>query len=185
MHTTGNAHKADQILASEKGTALISALLVLMLLTFIGITSTRTTIDEKAVVRSDSIFQQDFYLAESASLEGIQRLDNESTPEELLAPLIVSGAANEGLLVHYTAPDLEDYLTNLDFSGDGTISGSDDGFNPSENDPDTFRLVVQMPIQAGSSLALGSSRLYSYYSVGLSEAQGGRAMIITGYKKRL
>ncbi len=189
MHITGTAHRADQIVANEQGTALISSLLVLMLLTFIAITSTQTTIVEKAVVRSDSIFQQDFYLAESASLEGIQRLDNESTPEELLAPLLVTGTSNnDGLLINFTDPDTENYLENLDASlvgnNDGYISGNDDGFDVSENDPETFRLVIQMPIQAGSSLALGSSRQYSYSSYGLSEANGGRVLISTGYKRR-
>ena len=189
MHTTGTMHKTEQLLADEQGTALISSLLVLMLMTFIAIASTQTTIVEKAVVRSDSIFQQDFYLAESASLEGIQRLANESTPEELLAPLIVTGTSNnDGLLINFSDPDTENYLENIDASlvgnNDGTISGSDDGFDVSENDPATFRLVIQMPIQAGSSLALGSSRQYNYNSYGLSEAHGGRVMISTGYKRR-
>ncbi len=174
------------LLANEQGTAIITALLILMLLTFIGITSTRTTITEKSVIRSDAVFEKSFYLAESAALEGVQRLVNESTPDELLAPLIKPGVSNnDGLLVLADAKEPENDLANCDSQGDGDIDGND-SFDACELDPgnETYRLVVQLPISSGSSLGLGSSRLYSYASYGLTEAQGGRAMIKIGYKRR-
>ena len=175
----------NTLFANEQGTAIITVLLILMLLTFIGITSTRTTVTEKAVIRSDAVFEQSFYLAESAALEGIQKLANESTPDELLAPLITAASNNNGLLIPADAQQPENDLANCDSDGDGDIDGNDIP-DVCVLDPDntTRRLVVQLPISSGSSLGLGSSRVYSYASYGLTEAQGGRSMIKVGYKKR-
>lgn len=182
--THGDARK-NILVGNERGTAIITVLLILMLLTFIGITSTRTTVTEKAVIRSDAVFERSFYLAESAALEGVQKLANESAPEELLAPLITAASNNNGLLISADAREPENDLANCDSDGDGDIDGNDIS-DICVLDPDntTRRLVVQLPISSGSSLGLGSSRLYSYVSYGLTEAQGGRAMIKIGYKKR-
>lgn len=175
----------NNILAGEEGVAIVTVLLLLMLLSFIAITSTQTSITEKSIIRSDAIFEQGFYLAESAAMEGIQRLDNETEPDELLAPLIETGVSeNDGLLIAAIEDDdpMNDML-NLDSNTDGMITG-DDTFDVSELNADTYRLVVQQPIEAGHSLALGSSRLYGYLSYGLTEANGGKAMVKVGFKKR-
>ena len=181
-------------LCSEKGTAIIVTLLILVLLTLVALTATQTTVTEKAAIRSESIFQQDFYLAESAAMEGVQRLENESSPQELLVPLLKSGANNEELIINVADPNEPDNdLANLDTDGDSDIDGTDfysSSHNTtntlSEIDPanETYRMVVQLPITSGNSLALGGSRLYSYLSYGFSESKGGRAMVKVGYKKR-
>ena len=174
---------------NEEGVAIITVLLILMLLTFVGITATNTTISEKKMVRSEAIFERDFFLSESAAMEGVQKMANESTPEELLAPLITTGANNEGILISADPREPENDQKNLDTDSDNQVDKSD--FNGSakaisEVDPKnlTFRRVVQLPIQSGDSLGLGTSRIYSYASYGYSENSGGRAMIKVGYRKR-
>ena len=74
--------------ANEHGVAIVAALLILMLLSFVAITMTDTTIFEKKMVRSEAIFKKAFYNAESAAFEGVQKLENEASPYELLAPLV-------------------------------------------------------------------------------------------------
>jgi hypothetical protein len=180
---------SSQPVSNENGTAIVAALLILLLLTFVAITATDTTITEKAAVRSEAIFEQDFYLAESAALEGIQKMENQDDPEELLAPLIESGAENEGLLASEDTSaeegdDKDQVATDVD--GDTVIEDDEiaASMDPSELDADTYRMVVQRPIASGSSLGMGSSRLYEYTSYGYSMANDGRAMINIGYKKR-
>ena len=179
------------IIENDEGVAIITVLLILMLLTFVGITATNTTTSEKKMVRSESIFERDFFLSESAAMEGVQKMANESTPEELLAPLVktVTTAKNYGLLVDANSDEPENDVKNLDSDNNNQVDQAD--FNSSakaisEIDPKnlTFRRVVQLPIQSGDSLALGSSRMYSYASYGYSENSGGRAMIKVGYRKR-
>ncbi len=174
---------------NEEGVAIVAVLLILMLLTFVGITATNTTISEKKMVRSESIFERDFFLSESAAMEGVQKMANESTPEELLAPLITTGANNEGVLVSADPEEPENDVKNLDSDSNNQIDKTDFNGSPkaiSEVDPKnlTFRRVVQLPIQSGDSLGLGASRIYSYASYGYSENSGGRAMIKVGYRKR-
>ena len=77
-------HTEFAIAGNEQGVAIITVLLLLVLLTIGGIVMTNTVITEKRIVRSDAIFEQSFYYAEAGSLEGVQKLENETDPEELL-----------------------------------------------------------------------------------------------------
>ncbi len=181
---------------NEEGVAIITVLLILMLLTFVGITATNTTTSEKKMVRSKTVFDRVFLFAESASMEGVQKMANESTPEELLAPLITTGANNEGVLVNADSKEPENYRKNIDGNppnphgnnngriDKGDFAGCPNCISEVDANNNTFRLVVQLPIQSGDSLALGSSRVYTYASFGYSENWGGRAMVDVGFRKR-
>ncbi len=170
---------------NEQGTAIVAALLILLLLTFVAIMATDTTTTEKAIVRSDSVFERNFYRAESAALEGIQKLANESSPQELLAPLITTDANNANLLRAADSQDPDNDVANLDISGDSEVD-KNDFLETSQIDSDnsTYRAVVQKPIQSGNSLGMESSRLYDYVAYGYSEGNRGRAMVKIGFKKR-
>jgi hypothetical protein len=60
-------------LKEEEGFILIIALLILFLLTVLGISATNTTSLELQVALNDSIHKQNFYRAEAANLEGMQK----------------------------------------------------------------------------------------------------------------
>ncbi len=170
---------------NEQGTAIVAALLVLLLLTFVALMATDTTTTEKAVVRSDAVFERNFYLAESAAMEGIQKLANENSPQELLAPLLTSGAKNANLLRAANSQEPDNDVANLDLSGDNEVD-SNDFLETSQLDSknSTYRAVVQEPIQSGNSLGMESSRLYDYVAYGYSEGNRGRALVKIGFKKR-
>ncbi len=173
---------------NQQGTAIISALLILMLLSFIAITATNTTITEKSMVRSEAIFEKSFFLAESAAMEGLQKLANKSDPNDLLASLATqtgSTSDNKDLLVSADANAPHNDEANLDTTGAEGFGPEDIANMESSNVGNaTKRMVVQLPIGSGSSLGLGASRLYSYTSFGFTEANSGRALIKVGYKKR-
>ncbi|GBE53516.1 hypothetical protein BMS3Bbin14_02014 [bacterium BMS3Bbin14] len=175
-------------LKNEQGTAIIAALLILMLLTFMAIAATNTTISEKAMVRSESIFEQNFYKAESAAMEGVQQMTNATLPQNLLAAL------NPGpLLRPANSKDSQSDLLNLDTNGDGVIDNNDTFDVTSQIGTNTHLIVIQMPIDSGSSKSLTqtSSRLYNYVAYGLSMADPdstGRFLSVSivkiGFKKR-
>ena len=175
-------------LKNEQGTAIIAALLVLMLLTFMAIAATNTTISEKAMVRSESIFEQNFYKAESAAMEGVQQIANATLPKNLLAAL-----STGTLLRSADSKDPQSDLANLDTNGDGVINNNDTFDSTSKIGPNTYRIVIQMPIASGSSKSLTqtNSRLYTYVAYGLSMADRdstGRFISVSivkiGFKKR-
>ena len=62
------------ILKNEQGSAIVIAMLTLMVVTIIGVSSSNKTASELQVVRNDGIYKRNLYLAEGAAQEGIQRL---------------------------------------------------------------------------------------------------------------
>jgi Tfp pilus assembly protein PilX len=178
----------SNIAENEDGIAIVSVLLILLLLSIIAVTMTNTTITDKSIVRSEAIFEQGFYLAESGASEGIQRLDNESDPEELLAPLLTASSENKDLLVNQNEDAPEDDRKQLatDDNTDGTIDDHEliAGMNPTDLSANTYRLVVQMPTGFGNSLALGQTRQYEYMAYGVSMNNKTTSMIKMGYRKR-
>lgn len=174
-------------LKNEQGTAIIAALLVLMLLTFMVIASTDTTISEKTMVRSETIFEQNFYKAESAAMEGVQQIANSTKPKDLL-PALSTGT----LLRSANSQNPQSDLANLDTNGDGVIDNGDTFDTTSKIGPNTYRIVILMSGSGNSkSLTQTGSRLYTYAAYGLSMADKdstGRFLSVSivkiGFKKR-
>ena len=194
------------ITRNENGVVMVATLLILMLLSFVAITMTDTTFFEKKMVRGEAIFKKAFFHAESAAFEGAQRLENvpsTNAAQEILGPVLDTNSEFYNILLvgdDEEPSNLEETLNNFppgtalppgtpvissDYLNRGTPADqTDDLGETSEQDDETYRLIVQQPIPSGSSLALGQSRLYSYNTYGFSESLDGRALIKLGYKKR-
>lgn len=198
----------DRVADNENGTAIVAALLILLLLTFIAITATDTTVNEKAMIRSESIFDQTFSLAESAALEGLQKLasvDNDKV-DDLLPKRLSGTSVNKNLLMESEDDNTEDIFDILDENDDNIVDRHDyyndangngkfdsgekltnPSFEKSELGDETYRTAMILPIANGDSLSLttANSRLYRYNTYGLSEANGGKSLILIGYKRRI
>jgi len=155
---------------NEQGTAIIAALLILMLLSFVAITSTDTTISETSMVRSATTFEQNLYKAESEAMAGVQQMTNRTKPRDLLAAL-----STGTLLRSADSQDPQSNLANLDTNGDGVIDNRDT-FYTDNNDPlnskplqnMNYRIVIQLPSHGSSLNLTPTSRLYNYAAYGLS-----------------
>ncbi|WP_319585227.1 pilus assembly PilX N-terminal domain-containing protein [uncultured Desulfobulbus sp.] len=199
---------SSRLLGNENGTAIVTALLILMLLTFVALTATDTTVNEKAMVRNEAVFEQNFAQAESAALEGLQKLASKKNDEmEALVPKRLSGTSdNKDLLTDSDSDEVADIMDVLDVNGDGVVDKNDiytdsNGnkkfdageelataqFEPSKQGTEVFRSGMMLPIAIGDSLSLttAKSRLYRYNMFGLDEELGGKAMIKIGYKRRI
>jgi Tfp pilus assembly protein PilX len=171
---------------NQNGTAIITALLILMLLTFVALVATNTTMDEKAMVRSEAVFEQVFDLAESADLEGIQLLADASADCSLQAN-VTGACTTNGILDQADLDDEDNDMVNLDKNGDNIISGANDFVASQRSSIDatnnTYRKIYQKKIEGGS-LGLDTSRNYSYNAYGFSEKYNSRVLIKMGYRKR-
>jgi len=166
------------------GVTIVVVLLLLMLLSIVGVTATKTVVNEKRIVRSEAVFEKSFYYAEAGSLEGIQKLENATEYTELLPTLVEDGSENKDLLYSADDDDPDDDSLNLDLDDDGEFDQEDLAVaDVTDIDMDSHRIAVLMPID-GSSLSLSSTRLYSYMVYGTSNANGGNAKVKIGYKKR-
>ncbi len=161
---------------NEEGFILVICLLVMLVLTVIGIAATNNTTVELQVAGNEKIYITGFYLAEAASYEGAQRLENEPDPDNMKAPRTsfrwLFGSEkrddlldnddewdnNDGLDSGLTGGDSIVRLTGLDF---GVIKGG-----------------------KGSSLKMTSTSVYGFALMGRSEMRNSKKIIEVGYKKR-
>ncbi len=145
------------ILNNEKGSAIVIALLVLSVLTIIGISSTNISTTELGIVRNEQIYQINFYLAESSAYEAAVRLERESDTTQL-----IPGTSGHNWL------------------NDDTTDNSD----ASQFDANATYSAVAKGVRGGSSLDMGSTRLYEFAVFGRSAANNGAELIEIGYLKR-
>lgn len=158
------------ILKGEDGSIVVIALMILVVLTLLGISATRTAETEIQIARNENIFKQNLYLAECAAMAGAQMLENE-TDITILEDLSLNW-------LHSSLPD--------------TDIRSDTNWNPSNNnsnqvlDTTTRYLAVYQGIAPGSSMDIGGqpTSLHQFVVYGCSTKNYGEALIEVGYRRR-
>lgn len=171
---------------NERGVVLVVALLMMVALTIIGIAATSTTMLELQIAGNSKVSTMNFYTAESAALEGAQRLINE-TSEAVLLPAINNSSQSADLVrsAASTSTGLTADKDNLDYDGDGNIDIND--LSPSlmtVANATVGEVVTLNGVKSGSSLGMDTSRVYDYTSYGVSQSNRGNIIIKVGVKKR-
>jgi len=70
---------------NQNGSAMVIALMVLLLLTLAGIAATNLSVTESFIVRNSGIHKQNLQLAEMAALEGLREILTRNGAQELIA----------------------------------------------------------------------------------------------------
>ena len=183
-------------LNNENGSAIVMALMILVILTIIGIASSTNTVFELQIVRNEAMYRRNFYRAESAIVESAQRLEDETIAANLLPDTSPFNWLNAAL----GAPDMADMGSwKVDTDPPGWINpplwpadglpksnAANNMDDPGDNRNNTRYAAICNGIAAGSSLSMtGGSNLYSYSIYGLfdSTANQGRSLIMMGYYK--
>ena len=160
------------LLKSEEGSAMLVALMILMVLTIIGVSSSNTTTVELQIVRNDGIYKQNLYLAEAAAQEAIQNIWNISRSD----PILLEKRAP----VWLNTIDMAD-IDNWDDDG----ADGDDTALVSSTDPDASLAVVDAGIAAGGSLDISAeTNAHDFAVFGLGKGSNGRVFIEIGYRDR-
>ena len=150
----------------ESGAAIVLTMLMLVLLTFLGMSATTISMIEVKSAANDKIFKQGFYLAESAAMEAAQKI--EDAPVETLCSRSISWiCTQEGMVDDIGAPG---------WSGSASSCSSLDN--------NTRFAAVDQGIAAGSSLGMGENNLHSYVVFGRFGGPRGRCLVEAGYRKR-
>ena len=165
-----NAH-LKSTLASEQGSAVIIAVLFLILMTIIGVTMIQNTSMELQITRNDMVIKDHTHRAEGAALEGSQWIEN--------APVTVLEDLSSRTFISQN--DLD--LTTLNLA-DGT-------WQRSEVDPEGtsgpailgYRIVDETGIVDLTQTNLHTYRVYGYYDRP-SGMNRGEVLVEIGYKKR-
>jgi len=173
-----------KIINNENGSAVVLALIILALVTIIGISSSNTSTTELKIVRNERVHQLNFYQAEASAYEAAQRIEQEINTDQLIPDISGYDWMNDDVI------DDTVNLSTLSASGDWTVfgfanSGSGGYSDPSLIDPNTASYFsTAKGVKSGSSLDIGSSRLYSFAAYGLSERNNGKVLIEIGYLRR-
>lgn len=150
---------------NQKGSAIVMALMILVVLSLIGIAVSRTSNTEIQIAANDVTLKQNFYQAEAATLEAVDALEN----------------ASDTQLIARTGLNWLNVL--LDMTNDTNWSGTTS--TTSSLDANTAYSVVDIGIASGASLDVSASSVHEYAIFGRYNNTDGEVMVQIGYKKRL
>ena len=158
-------------LTNERGSAIVIAVLFLILMTIIGVTMIQNTSMELQITRNDMVIKDHTHRAEGAALEGAQWIENavETVLEDLSSRPFIS-------------------QNDLDLT---TLNLADGSWNRSEVDPDGilgpailgYRIVDETGVVDLTQTNLHTYKVYGYYNRpgGMNR---GEVLLEIGYKKR-
>jgi hypothetical protein len=163
--------KLFAIADNEEGSVIILSILVLVILTIVGFSASRTSTTEMQIVRNDGTYQNRFYIAESGAVQVAQMLENETNLNNLR--MFVPAYLNRPEV------DMLD-VNNWDVSGPNPTAVA------STLVPGGALEVGIMYKKATGSLGLeNQTRLHELAVIGLLDRNSrGQYMVEIGYRKR-
>jgi Tfp pilus assembly protein PilX len=157
------------LINDESGSAIVLAIMILVIVSIIGIESSNTSSLEVQIASAERDAKINFYCAEGAGMEAAQRVEN---------------AAKAALLSRADAwlnPDTIDLQDTTQWVYDGT----GDTAGQSSVCQDTYFGVVDAGISGRSSLDMSQiSQLHTFQVFGRRIASSQEAFIEMGYRKR-
>ena len=171
------------LLHEEDGFILITSMVVLMILSFIGIAGTRNTTAELQIAGNDKTVKELFYDAESAAMESAGLMNNEDDPDELIAkrtskPWITKTLPNGKDPVR--AKKISEVWADNSFPGisPSLIAGGNKAIKLSVID----RGIVKG--KSASSIKITSSSVHGYHLYGYAAQEKSWDLVEIGYRKR-
>lgn len=157
------------LLANEDGSIILIVLIVLMLVTMMGLSSTTTSTIEIQVADNAKKYKENFYTAEAAVMEGLQRID--------LAP-VEEIKLNQATTLNWinTANYAVDATDATDVAAHAAAASTGSG----------IYYATSQGFTTGTSLGMtGTSQLYTFAVHGVVDnGTRGRSHIEVGYKRR-
>ena len=154
------------VLQNQHGAVLYGVLMVLLLLTIIGVASTKVSNTELQISGNELAYQQNFYRAEGAAMEAAELLEAESNPSETPPTWLAN--------VPHDVTDSE--IRTWAFGGSPAPRVSVLA--------DTSLIALSEGIVHGSSLDLETSKVHSYAIYGHSApSRKGATTVQIGYLK--
>jgi type IV pilus assembly protein PilX len=157
--------KEERLWQNEDGSVLIVALIILVLLTLIGISITRTTETELLISGNMRTYNQNLYAAEAAALEGIQALAG-TDPEDLPA------------WVHQFPSGFTDANVT---AGDAAVWGG--AQNSADLGATAQYVVVEQGVASFASLDMTRTTVHEYTVYGRFLDNRGRAIVKVGFRR--
>ena len=165
------------IINNERGSVILLAVVMLVLLTIVGISTTNTSSIELQIVKNEKMYKKCFYKAEAGAFEAAQKIENDAltNPER----------------VNANTPGTDAFVNNVDNVEVRDIANWYDGttnFETSIMDTDTLIAATFIPGAAGSSIVVagtGTTNVCEFIAHGLHKSGKGNVHIEIGFKTRV
>jgi len=153
-------------LNNEEGSAIVIALIILVLLTMIGITATDNTVIELQIVRNEAIYRQNFYKAESAVIEAAEILEDTVAPADLFPLTTPYNWLKDKAFANADMTDITNWKDSADPPGwpfnNTAISNNMDPADPT-NRNNTRYAAIANGIAPGSGLGMTGGVIYIHF----------------------
>lgn len=163
------------IVKQHDGSIVLIAVLMLLAISIFGIVSLNTSAVELYIARNERDLREILYLAESAAMEGVQRLLDTKTID----------LEETHLFWHHSITDLADMEIDFRNPAHWKLNGdAEDNGCPSSISPHTYMAAVEWDVATGGSLVVTESRLYVNRIYGLCRKNGADDIVEIGYRLR-
>ncbi|MCP4744783.1 MAG: hypothetical protein GY874_01380 [Desulfobacteraceae bacterium] len=163
------------LIQNEKGSVLLSCVLVLMAVTILGVMSIQMGVIEMKICANENEIRKAFYLAESAAAEGVGRTA-EADPIDLIDACPVW---------FHSKKQISEEKLNFRIPAHWDVDGhGQDNCIKGAIGEDTYIAASELRIASGASLVMTESRLHINVIYGLCKKYGTQNIIEIGYAMR-
>ncbi|KJS28490.1 MAG: hypothetical protein VR64_24205 [Desulfatitalea sp. BRH_c12] len=160
---------------NQRGAVLLITIMVLVAVSVLGVAAIQSGIIELKLAGNERQVRETFYLAESAAMEGLQRL----------AALQATDLNEQFAFWHHRKKDEQgdpiDFRAFRQWDVDGQ---ADDNAMQSPVGPETYFAAVEWQVATGASLVMTGSRLYQNRIYGICLQQQPGDLVEIGYYLR-
>ena len=160
-----HAMKNKGMSTNENGAVTVVAVMMLVLLTIIGVSVTKTSEIELLIAGNDRVYRENLYNAESAGLHAAQIMENTDLTTTTLA---------------WVKPDTYPFDENTDIRDPNYWVNANSQSSFAQN---TRFSAVSQGVVSGDSLDMEVSNVHNYVIYGRSTQKDGLAFVKLGYRK--
>ena len=169
----------EPVHSQERGSVLVISLILLVLLTMIGITASKTSEIEIMIAGNERVYKQNFYIAEGAAMQGAQIMELTDL-ENVGLPWLMDEDNKNGFGTELPAAAHSDIQAFIHESDNWTDNFSSVlGGLPGE----ARVLALSKGVVPTSSWKMTSPKVYGFEVYGRSRERSGEGLVSVGYRK--
>ena len=158
-------YKKEKIMnRGEGGNVLLITLIILVLLTIIGISATRTASIDMQVAGNNMVYKKNLFTAEGGALEAVQVMSNEAELDTVGYPWIRPEGTDENIV-----------RDKDQFEGISRQSLTDENAR--------YTVIRGGLVETGESLDMTRVKIHEFAVYGRSDQQRGTSIVKVGFRK--
>ncbi len=172
---------------NEEGSVLIISLIMIVLLTLLGITATRTSTIEVQIATNDKFYKQNLCVADGTVMECVQTLENAGPAVKEMTigrdPWIMDDVDNDNIGICVSGVTVSSNMTNAAARDDTNwpVACIQASLDPNNSE----FMAFYGGVVPGSSLDMTKPTIHGFSVFGRSQRNNGRVVVGVGYRKAI